>query len=729
MRTLFLSMIVAGLCGAAFAAEEDPARHVNPFIGTMVEGHTFPGACYPLGLVQPGPDSGSNNLHTCSGYVWNDDVIHGFSQTHLNGTGCPCLGDVRLLPFTGEAAQSLYLSRYRKETQEANPGYYAVTLDDFGVRAEMTCTKRVALHRYTYAGDGPARLLVDLQYGLHVLWQVKREKLVDFCEDRLEDDATLTGHLSKRGWFDREVFFAVKFDRPAKAHQRFFEQQGFAAPQYVFDFDLKKGEPLRVKVAISTVSVANAKKNLEAEIPGWDFDGVRRQTRSVWNRYLGRIEVAGTEEQKVNFYTALYRLFIQPSDITDVSGEYRGADNKTASVPVGRAYYSTFSLWDTFRAAHPLYTVIAPELVDDFVRSMLAHERAAGYLPVWTLWAKEGDDMIGNHSVPVIADAYFKGFRGFDPDEAFAAIKRSLTVPHKKSHWDVLDRYGYLPFNKVDHESVSKTLEYTIDDHCAARLAQALGRTQDAEFFFRRAENYRNLFDAKTGFMRGRDDQGNWREPFNAFSMRWGKTFGCDYTEGNAWQYTWHVLQDPEGVAKLMGGRNAFYAKLNTFFTLPDYVPVPDEPKTMILGFVGQYAHGNEPSHHVAYLFPYAGQSWRTAEIVRKVCEEQYVNKPDGLTGNDDCGQMSAWYIFSSMGFYPVNPCADGYVFGAPQLPEMTVDVGHGRTLRIVAQNLSKENLYVKSIRLNGKKLSGIKIRHEDVVAGGELVYEMTDQK
>jgi len=728
MRKL-LSLAVVAAWGVACAAEQDPARHVNPFIGTMVEGHTFPGACYPLGLVQPGPDSGTNNLHTCSGYVWNDEVIHGFSQTHLNGTGCPCLGDLRLLPFTGEAVRPAYLSRYKKESQEANPGYYAVTLEDFGVRAEMTCTQRAAIHRYTYNADGPARLLVDLNYGLHVLWQVEREKLVSFCEERLEDPQTLTGHLSKHGWFDREVFFVVTFDRPEKAHQRVFEKEGFKAPQYVFDFDLKKGEQLRVKVAISTVSVENAKKNLDAEIPGWDFDGVRKQTRGVWNRYLGRIAIAGTEEQKVNFYTALYHLFIQPSNIADVNGEYRGADNKTASVQPGRAYYSTFSLWDTFRAAHPLYTVIAPELVDDFVRSMLAHYRAVGYLPVWTLWAKEGDDMIGNHAIPVIADAYFKGFRGFDPAEAFAAMKSSLTVPHNKSHWDVLDQYGYLPFDKVEHEAVSKTLEYAIDDHCAARLAQALGRERDAAFFFRRAQNYRNLFDAETGLMRGRDSNGNWREPFSEFSMQWSKKFGRDYTEGNAWQYTWHVLHDPEGLMELMGGREAFFAKLNTFFTLPDYVPVEGEQKTMILGFVGQYAHGNEPSHHVAYLFPYAGQGWRTAEIVRQVCAEQYVNKPDGLTGNDDCGQMSAWYIFSSLGFYPVNPCADGYVFGAPQLPEMTVDVGNGRTLKIIAKKLSKENLYVRSVRLNGKKISGIKIRHEDVVAGGELVYEMSDQK
>ena len=729
MKNVLLAVAAVVLCASVYAVEQDPARYVNPFIGTQVEGHTFPGACYPLGLVQPGPDSGSNNLHTCSGYIWDDEVIHGFSQTHLNGTGCPCLGDVRLLPFTGEAVRPTYLSRYKKASQESNPGYYAVTLDDFNVRAEMTCSQRVAIHRYTYSGDGPARLLVDLQYGLHVLWQVKRERLVSFCEERLEDAQTLTGHLSKHGWFDREVFFVVTFDHPVKAHQRFFEQPGFAAPQYVFDFDLKKGEPLRVKVAVSTVSVENARKNLQAEIPGWDFDGVRRQTRSVWNRYLGRIAVNGTEEQKINFYTALYHLFVQPSNIADVNGEYRGADNKTAAVQPGRAYYSTFSLWDTFRAAHPLYTVIAPELVDDFVRSMLAHDRAVGYLPVWTLWAKEGDDMIGNHAIPVIADAYFKGFKGFDPEEAFAAIKSSLTVPHAKSHWDVLDQYGYLPFDKVDHEAVSKTLEYTIDDHCAARLAQALGREADAAFFFKRAQNYRSLFDAQTGFMRGRDAGGNWRQPFSEFSMHWNKKFGRDYTEGNAWQYTWHVLNDPDGLVALMGGRDAFYARLNTFFTLPDYVPVEGEPKTVILGFVGQYAHGNEPSHHVAYLFPYAGRPWRTAEIVRKVCAEQYVNKPDGLTGNDDCGQMSAWYIFSNMGFYPVNPCADGYVFGAPQLPEMTVDVGHGRTLKIVAKNLSKENLYVKSIRLNGKKLSGIKIRHEDVIAGGELVYEMTDRK
>lgn len=713
-------------CTAVFAEDQGLIRYVNPFIGSQVEGHTFPGACYPMGMVQPGPDTGTNNLHTCSGYIWDDEVIHGFSQTHLNGTGCPCLGDVRVLPFTGEALRTNYWSRYKKESQTAIPGYYAVTLEDFNVRAELTCTKRVAMHRYTYLSDGPARLLVDLHYGLHVLWQVKRERLVSFCEEQLEDPQTLTGHVTRHGWVDRDIFFVVKFDRPVKAQQRIFEQPGFKAPQYVFDFDLKKGEQLGVKVALSTVSIESAKKNLSSELPGWDFEGVRKQTQSIWNRMLNRIAIDGTDDQKINFYTALYHLFIQPSDISDVTGEYRGADNKVATVEPGHAYYSTLSLWDTFRAAHPLYTVIAPELVDDFIRSMLAHYQAAGYLPVWTLWGKESDDMIGTHSIPVIVDAYLKGFKGFNAEEAFVAIKKSLTVPHKKAHWDVLDQYGYLPFDKVDHEAVSKTLEYTIDDHCAARLAQALGREQDADFFFKRAENYRNLFDAQTGLMRGRDAQGKWREPFSEFSMHWNKKFGRDYTEGNAWQYTWHVLHAPEGLIDLMGGKQAFYTKLNTLFTLPDYIPVEGEKKSMILGFVGQYAHGNEPSHHVAYLFPYAGHPERTAELVRTICTEQYVNKPDGLTGNDDCGQMSAWYIFSNLGFYPVNPCADGYVFGAPQLPEMIVDVGHGRTLKIIAKNLSKENLYVKSIRLNGKKLNGIKIRHEDVVAGGELVYEMS---
>lgn len=721
-----LLIFVFAVCGGMLRADDlGPLGFVNPFIGSQVEGHTFPGACAPFGMVQPGPDTGTNNLHTCSGYIWDDEVIHGFSQTHLNGTGCPCLGDVRLFPFTGEALRTNYWSRYAKTSQVAQPGYYAVTLEESGVRAEMTCTKRVAFHRYTYACEGPARLLVDLHYGLHVLWQVKRDRLVSFCEERLEDAQTLTGHLSKHGWFNREVFFVVKFDRPIKAQQRFFEQPGFKAPQYVFDFDLKKGEQLGVKVALSTVSIENAKKNLQAELPGWDFERVRAQTQAVWTRMLNRIAITGSNEQKINFYTALYRLFIQPSDISDVTGEYRGADNMMGRVQPGHAYYSTLSLWDTFRAAHPLYTIIAPELVEDVVRSMVAHFQAAGYLPVWTLWGKESDDMIGNHAVPVIVDAYLKGFTNFDAEEAFVAIKKSLTIPHNKSHWDLLDQYGYLPFDKVDHEAVSKTLEYTIDDHCAARMAQALGRQQDADFLFKRAQNYRNLFDAQTGLMRGRDAQGKWREPFSEFSMHWNKKFGRDYTEGNAWQYTWHVLHAPEGLIDLMGGKKAFYTKLNTLFTLPDYVPVEGEKKSMILGFVGQYAHGNEPSHHVAYLFPYAGHPERTAELVRKICTEQYLNKPDGLTGNDDCGQMSAWYLFSSMGFYPVNPCADGYVFGAPQLPEMVVDVGHGRTLKIVAKNLSKENLYVKSIRLNGKKLSGIKIRHEDVVAGGELVYEM----
>ncbi len=725
LTALLALILIAGGCLTYKTAFKDYTRYVNPFIGGAANGHTFPGACYPMGLVQPGPDTGNETWTYCSGYMYLDESIWGFSQTHLNGTGCPDLGDIQLQPFSGPVERENYHSKYSKNTQTAKPGFYAVTLDDFGVDVEITASPHVAFHRYTYNKKGPARLLVDLQYGI-VSGTDRLNKHILDSDVTVEDKYTITGHNEAQQWVRRHYYYVIKFDKPFSVIKELPKREHNKAPRYVLDFDLSEGEQLQVKVAMSTVSVDSARNNMIAEVEKWNFDDVRADAKSAWNKYLSRAEVTGTKDQLENFYTCMYHLFIQPNNIADVDGRYRGADDKVVEAKEGK-YYSTLSLWDTYRAAHPLYTILSPELVDGFINTMVAHQKAQGYVPIWTLWGKENHCMIGNHSVPVMADAYLKGFRGFDADAAFEAIKTSLTTNHHKSDWDVYMKYGYLPFDIIKGESVSRTLEYVYDDYCAMRFAEALGRKEDAAYFAKRADFYKNLLDPETKFMRGRDSKGNWRTPFDPYELGHGADTANDYTEGNAWQYTWHVQHDPEGLVKLIGGPDAVVKKLNGLFEAES----KREGKGFVLdvtGLIGQYAHGNEPSHHVAYLFNYAGAPWRTQEVVREVFDTQYDNKPDGLCGNDDCGQMSAWFIFSAMGFYPFNPCNDGYVLGAPQMEKIVLDLPRGKTFTVEAKNLSKENKYVHTVTLNGKVLQGFKISHEDIMKGGKLVFRMGPQ-
>ena len=726
MKRIAYSMLAVALfagCTCPFkTTTKDPAQYVNPLIGGAATGHTFPGACAPFGLVQASPDTGNANWMYCSGYVFTDQKIRGFSQTHLNGTGCADLGDIQIQPFTGDVSRPDFFSAYKKETQKATPGYYAVTLEDCGVDVEITATPRVAFYRMTYQRAAPARLLVDLQHGL-AGGQGQIDNRVLEGESRQEDPYTISGWSKTQGWVTRYYYYVITFDRPIAALQKLEPRKGEKGPRYVLDFALKVGETVQSKIALSSVSVDGAKKNMKAEAGDWNFDGIQCKTRAAWNALLNRAEIEGTKEQKENFYTALYHLYIQPTDIADVDGNYRGADDKVASIP-GGAYYSTLSLWDTYRAAHPLYTILTPERVDGFINTMIAHHKAQGYLPIWTLWGKENHCMIANHSIPVIVDAYLKGFRGFDAEAAFEAVKTSLTVKHPKSDWDVYEKYGYLPFDIIKGESVSRTLEHVYDDYCASRLAAALGRKEDEARFSRRAGFYKNVFCPETRFMRGRDSKGQWRTPFDPMKLNHGEHSGFDYTEGNAWQYTWHVQHDPEGLIGLVGGREAFVEKLGSLFKLESKVAgagfVAD-----VTGLIGQYAHGNEPSHHVAYFFALAGAPWKTQELIREIVDTQYRNYPGGLCGNDDCGQMSAWYLFSSMGFYPFNPCGDGYVFGAPQVPKVTLRLAGGRTFTVEARGLSKANKYVQSIQLDGKPCEGVKLAHEDIMRGGSLVCVM----
>jgi len=722
---MLMLLFVSACCTNLKSGPEDYTQYVNPFIGGAANGHTFPGACYPMGLVQPSPDTGNETWAYCSGYMFNDEKIWGFSQTHLNGTGCPDLGDVHLQPFSGEKERENYHSLYRKETQQAKPGYYAVTLDDFKVDVELTASPHVAFHRYTYNKADPARLLVDLQYGI-VSGTDRLNNHILESDVTVEDKYTISGHNYANQWVKRHYYFVVKFDKPFTALKELPLRKGNKAPCYLLDFDLKKGEQLQVKVAMSTVSVDGAKANMAQEVAAWDFDEVHQAARSAWNEKLSRAVVTGSKAQKENFYTCMYHLFIQPNNIADVDGSYRGADDKVLEAKGGK-YYSTLSLWDTYRTAHPLYTILAPELVDGFVNTMIAHQKAQGYVPIWTLWGKENHCMIGNHSVPVMVDAYLKGFRGFDAEEAFNAIKVSLTNNHPKSDWDVYTKYGYLPFDIIQRESVSRTLEYVYDDYCAMQLAKALGKEEDAQYFARRADYYKNLFDPETKFMRGKDSKGQWRTPFDPYELGHGAAKGNDFTEGNAWQYTWHVQHDPEGLVDLIGGKDAFVKKLDSLFKAESKT----EGKGFVLdvtGLIGQYAHGNEPSHHVAYFYDYAGAPWRTQEVVREVFDTQYNNCPDGLCGNDDCGQMSAWFIFSAMGFYPFNPCNDGYVFGAPQMEKIELNLTNGKKFVVEARNLSKANKYVHSVTLNGESVQGFKISHDDIMKGGRLVFRMGPQ-
>jgi len=731
MRKSLLAAVSA--CVLTFAAcGEEPSDFVNPFIGCAFNGHCYAAAVCPFGLVAAGPDTGNTWWNYCSGYRYADERILGFTQTHLSGMGCGDLGDFLVMPFTGDfdPARTNYTSVYRKETQVARPGYYAVTLDDNRARVETTVSQRAALYRIAYAGDAMPRLFVDLQYGIQN-WDPKGlEKRVRACEVKRLDARTFAVRLKTYIWVERDFSFTVEFDHDVtdirRLPPRLPTEKG---PRSVLAFDLKPGETLMMKLAFSTVSPEGARTNLAAEIPGWDFDGVRAAAAAQWNKVLGTAElVGGTRAQKENWYTSLYHLFIQPMDLTDVDGSYRGADDKVAKMPGG--YYSTLSLWDTFRAANPLYTILIPERVDAMVATMLEHWKRVGFLPMIAVWGKETQCMIGTHSVPVIADAVLKGFRGFDVDLAMRAVEDTLCKPHPNRHWekwDVLDRYGYFPFDVARGETVSRTLEAAYDDACAARLAERLGRSESAAFFRNRSYNWTNVLDRSVGFMRGRDSKGNWREPFDPRRVGVGAQGGRnDFTEGNSYQYTWHVMQHPNAFIAAMGGREAFLKKLNGLFNEP---PVIVGKALDVTGLVGQYAHGNEPGHHTAYFFPFAGAPRRTAEIVREVCDRYYRNEPEGLCGNDDCGQMSAWYLFSAMGFYPFDPCGGEYVLGAPQVPKVVLKVKKSPHLftsfTISAKNLSKENKYVKAVTLNGKPLKGFILRHADIMAGGELVFEM----
>ena len=689
-----------------------PADCVDPFIGTEGTGHCFPNACVPFGMIQNGPSSGSFDWQYCSGYRFNDKKLYGFVHTALSGTGCADNGDILLQPFDGTPEDDAYRAVKGEET--ARPGYYGVVYPRSGnLRTEATCTARSAFWRFTYAAGARPRLLVDLQWG-HTTRKDFAHR-VQACEVTFPDSQTMCGRLRIKQWVERDLFFCMRFSRPVSPRKIAPRTKGLG-DRYVLEFDFpegaKKRSSLMVKVGLSANGLDAAKRNLDVEIPHDDFDAVAKAAAAKWNDFFSRMKVRGTAEQRRTFYTAMWHLALAPNDISDAGGS---------------PFYSTSSFWDTFRAAHPLFTLIQPERVPDMVNSTLRHFDRNGFMPIWPFWGSDTQCMIGTHSVPVVVDAYLKGFGGVDWERVYRAIRKSLRtdVPgRRKGDFAELDRYGFYPYDRIKGESVSRLLECAYDDACAARLADGLGHADDAAFFRRRSMNWRNVFDASIGFVRGRRADGAWRTPFDPFRFGHGANTANDFTEGNAWQYTWHVMQDPYGLIAAFGGAAAFTRQLDQLFAASSDVK-GDSIVLDISGLIGQYVHGNEPSHHVAYFYPFVGEPRKTAARVREICDAFYRNTPDGLSGNDDCGQMSAWYLFSAMGFYPFDPCGGAYVLGAPQVSEVELSLPGGKTFRIVAKNLSRDNKYVRAVFLNGRPLDGFILRHEDILRGGTLVFEM----
>ncbi|SFD14765.1 GH92 family glycosyl hydrolase [Massilia yuzhufengensis] len=733
---------------AQAAAPGSPAAAVNVFIGTGGDGHTFPGATRPFGMVQLSPDTQVRHFRQsypwASGYRHDDNSILGFSHTHFSGSGHSDLGDVLLMPYSGdtklepgypERPHSGYRSRFSHLEEKAEPGYYAVRLQDNEVDVELTASERVGLHRYRFAKDAPAKVILDLRssiydYGSKNLWS----------RLRLRDATTMTGMRETRGWAPgRQLYFAVKFSRPISAPQlhnreEAIEYRGFAAPGKTpadkvvvegkalvaaLEFGVPADGALLVKVALSPVSEDSALANLE-EMPGWDFDAERTRAGAAWNAALSTVKAEAPEAMRTMFYTALYHSMLAPSLFMDRDGRYRGPDNQVHQAK-GFNFHSTFSLWDTYRALHPLLTLLAPERRNaDFVNSLIAAREHSphGILPVWSFHGLETWCMIGYHAVPVIADAYMKGIRGFDADKALAA----MTASAEYGPYGGLEHYmklGYVPIDR-EPEAASKTVEYAFDDWTIARMAEKMGKKEVAARYFKRAQNYRNVFDQETGFIRARKSTGEFRTPFNPVQSN----FGSDYTEGSAWQYSWYMPHDNAGLISMLGGDAALAAKLDQVFDakIADNVYAHMED---ISGLIGHYAHGNEPSHHVAYLYNYAGAPWRTQERLANIMATQYHNRPDGLSGNDDLGQMSAWFAFTALGFYPVAPGSNEYVIGRPFLDKARLDLPNGKRFTIRAVGLSESNRYVGQVTLNGKPLARTFLRHEDITAGGELVFTM----
>ena len=739
----FVFLLALYLTGGTFSSNaDDHTLYVNPLIGTQTDdtgalsGSTFPGASMPQGMVQLSPDTEEYvTWDPCSGYDYNKDQIYGFTHTHLSGTGCTDLIDVSLFPLTENISlerlmEGGFHQSFDHAGEEARPGYYEVMLKESQVKVELSATPRVGIHRYTFPDEAEQTIVLDLDRSTfrgEAYYTGKRDYQILQSQMRIVDEHTVEGYRIITGWAKlRHVYFRAEFSKPIRSHQFVNGKKEVGSTDIVngkslraaLHFD-KGGEPTIVKVAISPVDAEGASRNMEAEARTWNFDRYVTEAHDTWQKALDCVDVEGTEKQKSIFYTGLYHLLLQPNVMSDSDGRYMDTNYQQKQMRRETTYYSTFSLWDTFRAAHPLYLLLKPDITAQFIGSMLLHHQTYGYLPIWDLWGQDNYCMIGNHAIPVLSDAILAELPGIDAEACYQAMKESSMRSHPNSPFDLWEKLGYMPQNKQPN-SVSITMEQAFDDWCVAAVAKKLGHTEDYEHFLKRSQNYRNLYDKEIGFFRPRDDQGKWIEPFDPLSYE-----EPSLIEGNAWQYMWFAPQDPEGLIELLGGEKTFLQKLNENFTL---TAKSGETNGNASGFIGQYAHGNEPSHHTAYLFNFAGQPWRTQELVDQVRNEFYNDTPCGYAGNDDCGQMSAWYIFSALGFYPFNAGSAEYVIGTPLFPSATLHLGEGRDFRIVANGVSDRAIYVKSVKLNGEPLKGLRLTHQQIVAGGTLEFQMSEK-
>lgn len=724
------------------AQTKDYTKYVNPFIGTGGHGHTFPGATVPFGMVQLSPDTRIDNWDGSSGYHYSDNEIFGFSHTHLSGTGIPDYCDVLLMPTIGEVDFNNFKSTFSHQNEKAEAGYYSVKIDN-GVTAELTATKRVGFHRYTFPNSDKANVVLDLKW---------RDKVLE-SEYRVIGVNRVEGFRRSSSWAkDQKIYFVIEFSKPFEYFVSSSEPKDIPVGATVkepvmkgdnlkanFRFNTKADEQILVKVAVSPVSIEGARKNLNAELKDWNFDKARGEAKKAWNKELSRIEVSGgTDDQLTNFYTAFYHTKIQPNLFSDVDGNYLGLDKKIHNIKDSTSQsenYTIFSLWDTFRAAHPLYTIVDEKRTVDFINTFIRHYEQGGRLPVWELAGNETDTMIGYHAVSVIADAMAKDIKGFDYEKAFKAAKHSAELDH--FGLSAYKKRGYISMED-ENEGVSKTLEYAYNNFCIATMALSLMREdlrgmaknkqtkstksgdlqKDFDKYAPRAQYYKNLFDAETGFMRPRQN-GGFVSPFKPNEV----TF--HFTEGNSWVYSFFVPHDVSGLIELHGGKQNFAKKLDELFTTKDQLAGREQPD--ITGLIGQYAHGNEPSHHITYLYNYANQPWKTQMYIRKILDEFYKNAPDGLIGNEDCGQMSAWYILSALGFYQVNPSHPVYDFGTPIFKEAKINLENGKTVFIKAPNVSEKNTYIKSVKFNGNPYRKTSFQHKDLMNGAVIEFEMTD--
>ena len=734
MRIFLVSALVAllalGACTSKQASQTstDYTQLVNPFIGTDFTGNTYPGAQAPFGMVQLSPDNGLAGWDRISGYFYPDSTIAGFSHTHLSGTGAGDLYDILFMPVTlpynetAEGGLGIH-SKFSHNDEEASAGYYRVKLLDYNINVELTATPRCGVQRYTFP-KAESMVILNLKKAMN--WDFTMDSHIEVV-----DSCNIRGYRFSEGWArGQKVYFATRFSRPFKSMEmdraeiKLKGEKVGTSNIARFMFDTEEGEQITVVTALSGVSVEGALKNLDAEAPHNDFDKYLAEAKAAWNDQLQRIEiVGGTDDDRVNFYTALYHSMIAPTIYSDVDGKYYGPDKQVHQAN-GWTNYSTFSLWDTFRAAHPLFTYTEPERVGDMVQSFIAFYEQNGRLPVWNFWGSETDMMIGYHAVPVIVDAYLKGIGNFDAEKALEACVATANIDEYRGIGSYKTK-GYVPYNVVDkynaeNWSLSRTLEYAFDDFCIAEMAQKMGKTELANEFYKRSQNYRNVFNPATGFMQPIDDKGVFQPNFNP------DEYTAHICESNAWHYFWSVQHDIKGLISLTGGQDKFAAKLDSMFT---YIPAGNEELPIFsTGMIGQYAHGNEPSHHVIYLYNKVRQPWKAQKYVAQVMRDLYFNAPAGLCGNEDCGQMSAWYVFSAMGFYPVNPVSGEYEIGTPLFPEMKLNLDNGKTFTVLAPNVSRENIYIQSVKINGQPYDKSYITHKQIMDGSTVEFVMGNQ-